>query len=72
MSDHQFCERTGKIAYMSRAKANKAGAAMKNRNGYKRSASVTLEAFECRACGHWHLGNTLTTKPRPRTDWHPA
>lgn len=70
MNEH--CERTGKVIYKSRSKANKAGAALKNRPGFKGSVAFSLEAYECRACGHWHLGNTLRNKPRPRESWHPA
>ena len=70
MNDH--CDATGKIIYKSRAKANKAGAALKSRHGFRDSKQLSLTAFECRACGHWHLGNTLTGKPKPKTEWHPA
>lgn len=47
----EFCP-SGKIPYASRAEATKAKSGLISRfNGHK-----GLSAYECAACGSWHLG----------------
>lgn len=47
-----FCDDSGKIQYPTRRVASGALRSMRKKKGGR-----TLEVFQCRMCGLWHIGN---------------
>jgi hypothetical protein len=66
-----YCAPTGKLGYPSRAAAEQALRATFRRRSQARRSSKgrptgPLESYQCRACGHWHLGGGPPSQLRKR------